>query len=245
MFHWLALLLALCQNPTTPVPVQRLIDAYPESIVGYKDNQLLFRDGTTLMYDDGKKKTAEECLDHPDIEDMFRYAYPIDGKTRNDAGRIRNDAFFRTLYGDSKAEVERQLVTIDWCPKLVGARIRVTKAQGVDQAFRRLSAELDRHPEFKPYLIGIAGTFNWRPIAGTRRLSAHSFGMTIDLSVAYSHYWQWECKCQDEKRVPPYRNKIPLALVAIFEKHGFIWGGRWTHFDTMHFEYRPELLSRN
>jgi len=22
----------------------------------------------------------------------------------------------------------------------------------------------------------------------------------------------------------------------------FIWGGRWYHFDTMHFEYRPELL---
>src|SRR3569623_1717748 len=35
---------------------------------------------------------------------------------------------------------------------------------------------------------------------------------------------------------PPARN------VAIFERHGFIWGGRWSHFDTMHFEYRPELL---
>jgi hypothetical protein len=21
-----------------------------------------------------------------------------------------------------------------------------------------------------------------------------------------------------------------------------IWGGKWGHFDTMHFEYRPELL---
>ncbi|WP_265937085.1 M15 family metallopeptidase [Aliarcobacter butzleri] len=28
----------------------------------------------------------------------------------------------------------------------------------------------------------------------------------------------------------------------MFEKYGFIWGGRWYHFDTMHFEYRPELL---
>ncbi|MDP3291618.1 MAG: M15 family metallopeptidase, partial [Sulfuricurvum sp.] len=25
--------------------------------------------------------------------------------------------------------------------------------------------------------------------------------------------------------------------------HGFIWGGRWYHYDTMHFEYRPELLA--
>jgi hypothetical protein len=30
--------------------------------------------------------------------------------------------------------------------------------------------------------------------------------------------------------------------VDIFERHGFIWGGKWGHFDTMHFEYRPELL---
>ncbi|MEJ2663631.1 MAG: M15 family metallopeptidase, partial [Spirochaetia bacterium] len=27
-----------------------------------------------------------------------------------------------------------------------------------------------------------------------------------------------------------------------FEKYGFIWGGKWYHYDTMHFEYRPELL---
>ena len=35
---------------------------------------------------------------------------------------------------------------------------------------------------------------------------------------------------------------IPSDVVAVFERHGFIWGGRWAHFDTMHFEYRPELL---
>ena len=39
-----------------------------------------------------------------------------------------------------------------------------------------------------------------------------------------------------------YRNRMPAEIVAIFEKHGFIWGGKWYHFDTMHFEYRPELL---
>jgi hypothetical protein len=37
-------------------------------------------------------------------------------------------------------------------------------------------------------------------------------------------------------------NRIPLEIVAIFERHGFIWGGKWSHYDTMHFEYRPELL---
>ena len=41
---------------------------------------------------------------------------------------------------------------------------------------------------------------------------------------------------------PAYKNRIPMEIVRIFEKHGFIWGGRWSHYDTMHFEYRPELL---
>ncbi len=40
----------------------------------------------------------------------------------------------------------------------------------------------------------------------------------------------------------PFRNRIPLGIVTICEKHGFIWGGTWYHGDTMHFEYRPELL---
>ena len=35
---------------------------------------------------------------------------------------------------------------------------------------------------------------------------------------------------------------FPLEIVEIFERHGFIWGGRWKHYDTMHFEFRPELL---
>ncbi|MFM7757478.1 MAG: M15 family metallopeptidase [Crocinitomicaceae bacterium] len=35
---------------------------------------------------------------------------------------------------------------------------------------------------------------------------------------------------------------IPLELVEIFERYGFIWGGKWLPYDTMHFEFRPELI---
>lgn len=38
-----------------------------------------------------------------------------------------------------------------------------------------------------------------------------------------------------------YINTFEMKIVEIFERHGFIWGGRWYHFDTMHFEYRPEM----
>jgi hypothetical protein len=31
-------------------------------------------------------------------------------------------------------------------------------------------------------------------------------------------------------------------VIRIFEEEGFIWGGKWAMYDTMHFEYHPELL---
>jgi hypothetical protein len=70
----------------------------------------------------------------------------------------------------------------------------------------------------------------------------HSFGMTIDINTTYSDYWQWACKCTNENAMVKYKNRIPQTILDIFEKHGFIWGGKWYHFDTMHFEYRPELI---
>ena len=70
----------------------------------------------------------------------------------------------------------------------------------------------------------------------------HSYGMTIDINTAYSDYWQWNCKCSNEDAALTYKNRIPQLIVAIFERNGFIWGGKWYHYDTMHFEYRPEMV---
>jgi hypothetical protein len=36
-----------------------------------------------------------------------------------------------------------------------------------------------------------------------------------------------------------------VAVIEIFERHGFVWGRKWSHFDDVHFEYRPEVLLYN
>ena len=54
-------------------------------------------------------------------------------------------------------------------------------------------------------------------------------------------YWQWTKPAADGTY--PVKNQIPPEIVAAFERQGFIWGGRWYHYDTMHFEYRPELIA--
>ena len=91
------------------------------------------------------------------------------------------------------------------------------------------------------YLVPSAGTYNCRVVAGTDRVSAHGLGIAIDIAVAHADYWRWARPGADGRYA--YRNRIPWEIVEAFERHGFIWGGKWHHFDTMHFEYRPEIIA--
>ena len=202
-----------------------------------------------MLWDDGiPNKSFKTLLEKPCLKDMFLQKYAIgtlngSPAVNADPGRIRNEAFFEKIYGSSEREVRKNLIDITWCPKLVNQKITVTTINGVAQKLTQVSKELDEHPELKKYITHIGGTFAWRKIAGTNRPSMHSFGMTIDINTQYSDYWQWNCKCSNEDASVQYKNKIPQLIVDIFEKHGFIWGGKWYHYDTMHFEYRPELIN--
>jgi len=217
-----------------------LLRAYPAWLKGCSGNTLYWKDGTKMRYDDGRHKSFSQLLNHPDLEDMFRYRYSRDyaaglreaQKVNYDPGRIRYEPFFRKMYGNSAAQVRRHLTTINW----FGRQIRVTRVNGVASRLLAVERDLKRDPKLRKYLVPVGGTFNWRPIAGTHRLSVHSFGAAIDINTKYSAYWRWS----KSGRRPA--DKIPRKIVEAFERHGFIWGGKWNHYDTMHFEYRPEIL---
>jgi hypothetical protein len=224
--------------------MDRLIAAYPVFLASHTDNELIWRDGTRMPFDDGRVKDFETRLANSDIEDMFALPYPAgpmltDPEPGFDPGRFRNDTFLTKIYGDChKHEVEKKLVDVVWLPKRSGKKLRITSINGVAEKLQAVSNELDALPaEFQQYLHPIAGTFNCRVIAGTNRTSAHGYGIAIDLNAQYSDYWKWQ------KGKYAYRNRVPWEIAAIFEKHGFIWGAKWYHYDSMHFEYRPELLS--
>lgn len=223
-----------------------LAAAYPEAVKGLRTDArtgraaVELRDGTTVPWDDGvARKSFEGRLAAPDLEDMLSITYPLGPAAApapdDDPGRIRVDAFFAHLYGRSEAEVRKGLEEVPWA----GRRVLFNGRHGAAAALRRVSAELlDLPAPLHRYFTVTAGTFNRRAIAGTNRPSAHSYGIAIDLDVAYADYWRWQAR----GAAIPYRNRIPLEIVRVFERHGFIWGGRWHHYDTMHFEYRPELL---
>jgi hypothetical protein len=226
--------------------VDDLLRAYPEALAGFDGSDLVWRDGTSMPVGDGRPdKSMEEQLRHGSILDQLRLIYPKDAALLpaplQDPGRVRNRAFFDKMYGDCRAgEVAPKLVHVVWLPRTWGHAVSITSVNGVDRRLDAISRELDALPvEDKKYLYPVGGTYDCRSVADTGQTSMHAWGAAIDINPAYSDYWLWH---RTPGGMPAYVNRIPPELVAVFERYGFIWGGRWAHFDTMHFEYRPELL---
>ena len=225
--------------------LDRLVRAYPQALASHDDRQIVWRDGTTMPVDDGvANKPYEAMLRNASILDQLRLPY-MHGATpqpavNEDPGRFRNEAFFKKMYGDCNAgEVKKNLVTITWLPRSWGKAVQVTRVNGIADRLKKISAEIDDlKPEIKAAAYPIAGVLSCRPVADTGKMSMHGYAAAIDLNLKYSDYWLWAGKA----KMIPYKNRMPREIVDIFERHGFIWGGKWYHYDTMHFEFRPELL---
>ncbi|MGH6873130.1 MAG: M15 family metallopeptidase [Rhizomicrobium sp.] len=241
----LALLAAQARANPANKTFDALIAAYPDRVAGYTLSELVWRGGARQpLGANDPARTFDEALTHASLRDMFRLAYPagapLAAPAENfDPGRFRNKAFFDRLYGDCrKGEVAKSLVPVVWLPKSWGHAVQFTPRAA--DALRAVSAEIDAlPPQIKRAAYPVAGTYACRGVADQGQPSMHAYGAAIDLNLAFSQYWLWD----KQKGRFGWANRMPEAIVRIFEKHGFIWGGRWYHYDTMHFEYRPELLA--
>src|SRR5262249_52020983 len=132
---------------------------------------------------------------------------------------------------------QAKLVNVSFVGQTV--QFHTLAAAALGKVSTKIQALISTTPSLAQYVTGeLGGTFNWRPIANTTRMSAHSYGIAIDIVVAKSAYWEWD----QADGTFGWKNQIPQAIVDAFESEGFAWGGRWYHYDTMHFEYRPELF---
>lgn len=223
-----------------PEGAGRLLKSYPAHIKDYVDGNLVMADGTKIVYDSGKEKSFLDKLDNAEPVDIFSWDYDTSRGQPGyceDPGRSRCEQLFKLIYGSTSVQVQKHLVPVNW----FGTTVQFSSLNGAADSLRAISREIKNHPDLVPY-TKTAGTFYWRKVSGSNRLSAHSYGIAIDVGVSKSNYWKWDHKGKSETDQIQYKNQIPLELVKIFEKHGFIWGGRWYHYDTMHFEFRPELL---
>ncbi|EHJ47516.1 hypothetical protein DFW101_1508 [Solidesulfovibrio carbinoliphilus subsp. oakridgensis] len=201
-------------------------------------------DGTRLAYDDGRPRTEEEALENPDLRTMLAKPYPLGPVTSEpplwfSPGRRRVEPLFLALYGHNQAEVRANCRPMPF----LGQTMLVNTRFGAAEAFGRAEAALRRlvaaDPGMKRFLLPASGGIVWRVVAGTDRLSVHSFAAAVDVSPKGNPYWR---NLPRGKNMLAVRQAFPATVVAAFEREGFIWGGKWAEFDIMHFEYRPELI---
>lgn len=222
--------------------------AYPGLRVDEVAGQVVMENGQTLPVGQDDGRAAKAILSDASIAEQFTQVYPLafDLTARDtpwfDPGRFRNDAFFRALWFADEASAAHSLVTVRYPGVQVQPRFAMTRkhcvAHQLEGAFKAIASLED--PSLEQFFTQVGGSFNWRVIAGTTRLSSHSFGIAIDLNTALGGYWRWSGA--SEGAVGRYENLYPETLVTTLERFGFIWGGKWHHFDGMHFEYRPELI---
>lgn len=245
------------QLKATDSTAHPLVVGYPDFIDSVSGNIIYWKDGTKMAFktssvseQDLAEKNAEEyeaLLSSADPWSMLSPDYPLLKEIgipakHEDPGRFRNSDFLKKVYGKNSGEVSKNLVKVKWLKKNLNTVLLVNKVNGAAESLQKISDELDKlPPKFLKYLRNPAGTFLWRNIAGTKSLSAHSFAIAIDINLSQSDYWRSYKKGKDGSI--KFRNSIPVEIVHIFEKHGWIWGGRWYHYDTMHFEYRPEIVA--
>ncbi|MBD3807046.1 M15 family metallopeptidase [Sulfuricurvum sp.] len=226
---------------------QCYVEGYPNLVVSANEHEIILKSGEKFPYrTTASKETWNQKIDNADLATQLEQSYDAGGFETpppylHSPGRLRYQPFFKSLYGKDKKSIEKNLVTIEW-PTLKGnTKLQVSKVDGVDKKLYAIGQEIAKLPKADRIWAEGATTYCYRVIKDTDRLSMHSYGIAIDLAPNTTQYWKDEASSETAKI--GYKNTMPLSIVRIFEKHGFIWGGRWYHYDTMHFEYRPELLA--
>lgn len=224
-----------------------LMMAYPEYISNVEQLEdrvyLVMKSGKKILYDDKKSKSIEAKIAYPDLQDMLEQVYPITPietlmDRNNDPGRARVYSLLNEVYGGSKQQIEGNLTNV----KVGQGTFQFNENNQSAEALKNVISELvplaNKRQDIRACVYPCSGTYNYRIIAGTDRLSPHSYGIAIDLARDKRDYWQWASREEGQKRLTSY----PVELVEVFEKNNFIWGGKWGHFDILHFEYRPEIM---
>lgn len=241
----------------------------------------------SVLCDDGRNLPFEQRLHDSDISSMLSQAY-VTGKqpwpnTTLDLspGGIRQQDFVKAVYGSTEAEVEHNVVPVEF----LGQKLQFNKRNGAALALSLVNKDLlalynsgadPKLNEFlRPFVTGQCrdpkhchrrgGTFVWRVVASTNQPSNHSYAVAIDLEPSFGpEYWLWDVQDLIKEGKAKYRpgadpklknprdvvefapasakHAYPQSLVDVFEKHGFIWGGKWYRYDLMHFEFRPEFF---
>jgi hypothetical protein len=186
----------------------------------------------------------------PTPENAARYATMT--KQRRTGRTNRAQIFYDDLWRiHSRGEAWAQQKTINF----LGRKILVHRAILEELALveQRINEAAAADPQVRQWVSRLesVSAWNWRDIADTHTRSNHAYGTAIDLLPSSKNrqetYWLWTAQKNVDWWDVPFSKRMspPKAVIKAFEAYGFVWGGKWLFYDTMHFEYRPEILLLN
>jgi hypothetical protein len=227
-----------------------LMLAYPEEIKDIDASEdgyiyLILNNDKKILYDDKKEKSKDMKTANADLQDTLEDIYPLESISMvvdgMDPGRRRAYSFLNSIYGSNQNQIEKNLSSFSTSCGNVMFNKNAKAGESLKKALNEAREVAKTNNKINNYIFPISGGYNYRVIQDTGRLSPHAYGIAIDLSRNDADYWKWVDKTKGSKRIEGY----PKELVKVFEDNGFVWGGKWEHFDILHFEYRPEIILKS
>ena len=230
-----------------------------------------YLDGIWFNWANGKLLTDEDMTNQDNYIPFGFYSYPIDRlpelqqetpertkeledyyKRRVNNSKYINNKFLDTLYdGTTERNMIKHISTVS----ILGHRVRVhdyvyEPLSNVSMEVKLIAQTNKEVDEFLDSLKIVSG-YVWKIISKSASRSYHSYGVAFDTLPKKNYgkqiYWVWTRVNNKAWYAVPYDKRWhpPKEVVKVFEKYGFIWGGKWHNYDTIHFEYRPELIIYN
>jgi hypothetical protein len=186
----------------------------------------------------------------PSQEEGARFSGMASSRTTEQ--RKRSTHFFDTLWrAHNRDEAYQRIKTIRFLGRNVNVHYAIMEELTLVEEKILETAKTD--PSVQSWInnINTLDAWSWRNIADSQSRSYHAYGVAIDiLPVSLGGketYWLWTANHRADWWNTSYSERFhpPDAVIKAFESNGFIWGGKWLFYDTMHFEYRPEVLILN
>ena len=233
--------------------VRALVQAYGsllDSVTSTDEDVVFWVGGRSVYFQDGHL-LGEEQLGHVgDFGSLFHpYSFePLSEPPALTGGQANSTAFVELLFGTTESQIRRHCTSVTFLDhQMFLNSISVEPLRAVERDIRR-AASVDSSVAAWIRDLEITYSFITRDVAGSDGRSLHGWGLAMDLvpiSYGGKHvYWRWSrvFNRQSWQDIPVNRRwSPPQAVIESFERHGFIWGGKWPFFDTIHFEYRPEI----
>ena len=252
--------------PATPLAspqhdprVRAFAEAYStliDSLTYDEDDVVFYLGSRPIHFRDGRMLGTNREGEGAEVCDPIFYEYSLEPLTEPPAAPDEMPVYctdlLESLWGDEETEIREHGSSVTFLDHRMFVNDLLIEPLAAVERDLREAARRDASVADWMAELDVTYSFISRKIAGSPTRSHHGWGLAVDFvpeSYEGGHvYWRWSrvFEKQGWDRIPlEERWSPPRAVVEIFERRGFVWGGKWAHFDVIHFEYRPEIILYN